>query len=1006
MAKVNWKRWAKRLGITLSILFVLYVVIGFWGVPLLLRHVGLAKLNEQVAGNGEVEAFRFNPFTWELKIEQLSGFTPDGEEVLSFGEFRINVQPTSVFGDEMAVLEITLDQPYLNLVIDENGKPNIADALAKLQEQVDEAEKAAAESNEPFVIPPLRVDKLHVVNAGFRVEINAFAEPFVREMKDVSFTMDNVRTSSEHDNPYQFQLATGQGETVNVNGELRLDPLSSWGKVNIDQLQLQDFLVFAGDQVGFGMEGGALDFAIDYAFVPLGQNPRLQMSEGHILLTDMALTEKGQDDPFQKIGRLELTGLGIDILNSAISLDNFTLEDSMLRVVRGKDGVLNLIRYISPPERQAEIAQAASEEAAAEKAAREIRLGVVSDDQDLGVALTSAWDQIQDLVELKWDLSVQEVALSGLALTWRDEFLAKPAELRWSDISLTSSELNNGDAPFPYDLGLTMNESGALKLNGQFTATPASTSFEVDVTDLPLAPISPYIEASAPVALQSGALSASGQAEIVFPDEGLPELSAKINGGLSNFALQWENGDPLLAWQKVSVSGVDATTRPMSLVVSNLSVEAPEVHLERQADGSPRLPLPENKESGQPSNQPEKTAPPSPPSTAEDFSLQVDELQVSNGSIYVRDQSVSPETSFALKQFQFTAAPLSYPEIQPTTFSLGYGFSDGPSGTIKVEGALDPLQPFANTEFKVNTSGVTLAPFAAYAVPIIGQPPTQGQLNANLGYTITNGKITGQNKMKIKTVRFGKRPADSDAPSIPLEMGVAILEDREGYMNIDIPVMGDVNDPKFSIDSMIAYAIGNVLEKVATAPFDFVLGGVASLLPGEDGDRYVPFEPGSSQLSNDMQTAIPEITAKLLERPAMVTTLVPSVAPDADTEALRAQKFDAMLQAKMTENNDDAESATASLYEALPQPEGAPSSDLTMEQQQKAIRDSIEITNEDLAALAQARTQAVYDAIIAAGLPEANVVVSTESPYTQEGARVLFGAESDLSSEPSADANS
>jgi len=992
MATPKWKRRAKRLGIFVLAALLVYAVLGFMLIPALVRYVGLSKLNDQVAGYAKVEQIKFNPFTFTLKLKNFRGYTPDENEVIHFDEFVLNVQATSLMGDTIRIREITLDGPYLNLIIDQDGKPNIASALGKLQDEVsniqEEAAKAQAESDDPFVIPGLRIDAFHVVNASLRTEINSLSRPFVREFKKISFTMDDVHTIAEHDNPYDFALETAQGEQFQVSGNLRLDPLSTIGSLRIAELQLEDFLAFAGDQVGFEMEGGALNFSINYAFVPLGESPRLDLTEGRFRLTDFALLEMGQSEPFQTISRLELDGLGVDVLHDRITLDAFQLEGAMLRVVRDRDGLLNLIRYITPPERQAEIASEARQEAAAEAASREIRLGVVSGDQDLGVALTSAWNQVQKLVELKWDLAARRVSIRDVDLIWRDEFLTEPAELRWTNISLTASSLSNGDQPFPYDLSLLMNETGHIELHGMFTATPANSKFEMSLTELPLTAIAPYVDPLAPVRLQSGVLSATGQSEIAFPDDGLPELGATLDASLADFALQWDNGDPLVAWQKLEVAGVNATTQPMSVLASEMKLVSPVLHAERQADGSLRLPQPEPTP---PTQKNEQSAPPTPPAKGETtpFSVQLHELIVEDGQVHVRDDAVSPAAKFALEKIDFQAAPIAYPDIQPMTFSLEYGFAEGPSGMISVSGALDPMRPLAATEFEVSTRGVTLAPFAPYAVSVIGRPPTDGRLNASLGYSITNGAIDGKNKMQIKTVRFGERPADSQAPELPLELGVAILEDSNGVMHIDIPVAGDADDPEFSLDQMISYAIENMLEKLAAAPFA-AIGALGDLIPGnEETGKYIPFEAGSAEVEMDMLPVLEQMASELGTRPALVTTLTPSIDPEADADGLRGAKLDAMLKAKMTEQGSDEATATASLYQALPESGEA----TTLEDQQAAIKQSIDITDVELAALAQQRAEAVRQELLTAGLSANSVTILAEPAYATEGARVLLGAE-------------
>lgn len=987
MASEKSKRWVKRLGVTVIILFICYVLFGFWGVPLIIRHVVLKNMNEAVAGHGEVEAIRFNPFTWELKLEHFAGYTPDGQEGMRFAEFRINVQPTSYFSDEWRVREITLDSPYLNLIIDENGQVNLNSSLQRLQEQVDKVQQAQTDDS-PFVIPPIHIDTLHVVNAGLRAEINSLGQPFIREVSELSFTMDNVRTNAEHQNPYDFQLVTKQGERVKVNGELQLDPLSSWGNVTIDQLQLKDFLLFAGEGVGFEMGGGALDFAIDYAFIPLGESPRLELHDGSLSLTALTLIEKGQTEPFQRIDKLELTGLNVDVLHDKVSLDSFALDGAYLKVVRGGDGVLNLLRYITPPERHAAIAEEAAQEAGDATAPREIRLGVISANQDMGVALTSAWRQIQELVGLKWDLAAQQVDVKQVELVWRDEFLDRPAELRWSDIALTATNLSNGETPFPYDLGLTMNDTGSLSLKGEFTPTPARATFNFEVATLPLDALSPYLDNISPVRLVSGALSGLGQGEIAFPDEGLPELSAELDGSVAQFQLDWADPQaPLLAWSNVALSGASVTTRPMSFEANQLTISQPSLYLERQADGALRLPQPEGDD-----------APQSEPRAAPEVAnIHLDELVIEGGAVMIRDQSVSPAAGFAAKEIQLRAGPFSNPLAEPMTFDLGLQLADGPTGAITVKGALDPLQPLNATELNVTTQSLTLAPFAPYAVSVIGQPPIEGALTADLGYNITSGKILGQNKMQIKTVRFGPRPPDTDAPSLPLDLGVAILEDSSGVMHIDIPIKGDINDPEFSLSRMIEYAIGNVLEKLVTAPF----GMIGSILPGgEDGSpTYAPFEPGSSRLSAETQEGLLELAKFLTERPTLVATLTPSIDPEADADALREQQFDALLAARMQADNDDAEDATETLYQALPADPASPrprASDLTIEQQQAAVKESITITEADFLTLSKARVMAVKAALTSNPDVAADRVVSIEDRYEEDGAKVIFGAEADL----------
>ena len=125
-------RWLKRCGIGAATLFLIYVIGGFVGVPLILKHVILAKVDKQIVGSLETGSVRFNPFTWVLEVKDFKGLTSEGETATSFAKFRINLQPTTIFAHEKVVHEILLDQPKGLVRINPDGDLKVlADARAQ-----------------------------------------------------------------------------------------------------------------------------------------------------------------------------------------------------------------------------------------------------------------------------------------------------------------------------------------------------------------------------------------------------------------------------------------------------------------------------------------------------------------------------------------------------------------------------------------------------------------------------------------------------------------------------------------------------------------------------------------------------------------------------------------------------------------------------------------------------------------------------------------------------------
>ena len=73
-------------------------------------------------------------------------------------------------------------------------------------------------------------------------------------------------------------------------------------------------------------------------------------------------------------------------------------------------------------------------------------------------------------------------------------------------------------------------------------------------------------------------------------------------------------------------------------------------------------------------------------------------------------------------------------------------------------------------------------------------------------------------------------------------LAVALLTDRNGGIDIDLPVSGTLCDPQFSVGAILWQAIVNLLGKALMAPFALSSGG------GADALSQVQFQPGSARI--------------------------------------------------------------------------------------------------------------------------------------------------------------
>lgn len=123
---------------------------------------------------------------------------------------------------------------------------------------------------------------------------------------------------------------------------------------------------------------------------------------------------------------------------------------------------------------------------------------------------------------------------------------------------------------------------------------------------------------------------------------------------------------------------------------------------------------------------------------------------------------------------------------------------------------------------------------------------------------------------------------------------MALLKDRNGVIDIDLPLSGSLDDPKFRMGPLIWKAFLGLLTKIATSPFALLgrLGG------GSDEQiNQIDFDAGSAALSAQAQERMKAVAKGLAERPQLQLDIPGLYCADIDTRALAAQRIEEKLRA-------------------------------------------------------------------------------------------------------------
>ena len=146
-------------------------------------------------------------------------------------------------------------------------------------------------------------------------------------------------------------------------------------------------------------------------------------------------------------------------------------------------------------------------------------------------------------------------------------------------------------------------------------------------------------------------------------------------------------------------------------------------------------------------------------------------------------------------------------------------------------------------------TGVQLSDFGALCQNYTGYPLDGGVLALESHVTVEKAQLQGTNLIIIDRPRVGKKEMFSKAPykNIPLRAAFGVLTSAQDKIVLDVPVKGDVSNPKFKLGKVI----GRALLKVFFGPLMGVNDGSRTISDDEAEEMQELLGEDSVSLSQD-----------------------------------------------------------------------------------------------------------------------------------------------------------
>jgi hypothetical protein len=788
-----------------------------------------------------------------------------GERFIGFEELYVNFQLSSIFRRAFTFAEISLTAPDGLVKVLPDGSLNFSDLINKPVQ----SEPAQARSSE---LPSVLISQLRIERGRFTFRDLSLPTPYEETLFPIQLALNNFSTSKDSYSPYSFRASMGEAAVISWEGDISLNPLGSRGRLAINKVDMPSLWKYIQDHVNFEVVSGTVELSSGYQITQKGDVFALELTEGELQLSELIVAEKESETVVLSVPSLSVRGTEADVKDKQIVVASVTSEGARVNGWLAPDGKFMAETVFS-------------------LAGLEERFGEFSGDSD------------EPQVDAEpWTINIHQVNLDNYAANFQDQTLATPKRIALDSIKLDLKNVSNQkDSQAEISAALTINQTGTAQVEGLFGINPLSTDIALKIAQNPVKSMQPYVDADAPVELASGTINLEGRVKYQALSGAGPKVRFEGGASIENLeTVDRRNSKVLYSLKSLSVDGLALDAGPNALSISEVFINQPDFRIAISPDGKINvvtiLTMKDNEaKQGETGKKVESLLDrvvkyitlhlqgPMP--------VSIDTVRVENGALDFSDLFIKPKFAADAKNLRGSVTGLSSkPSARADVLLQGVVNKYAP---VKISGQINPLSAEKYADLTMSFKNFDLTSTSPYSGKFAGYTVDKGKLSLELKYKVSGNDFSGENRIVVKQLTLGERVDSPDATELPVSLAVALLKDRNGDIELDVPVRGDVDDPHFNFGKVVASTLRNAITRVVSSPFT-ILG---SLVGGSgEGLNNIEFEFGSATLAPQQIEKLDKLAEALSDRPALLLKIEGTADKKKDGEALTEAELLAHLK--------------------------------------------------------------------------------------------------------------
>jgi len=792
-------------------------------------------------------------------------------DVLNINSLHVEGVSVKPFTQEVSIEKISLDALHVKATRDNKGAIDWIGWLP--QSKVAEDKNTSKNEKE---VKPWNVLVKKIVLSKISAEFDdATVSPLVKtKLNEFNFEINNFMLDAQKPFTYNMNLVLNDKFKCNSYGDVKHDVLNINSYLKCENFDIVHYRPYI-EQIT-NKELKVFDISLNSANVSFDLNASAKEEDGvinalisnaNLTLKNLVIDKKSTKENLIQLKSFKLKNASIDTKAKELSLSKVSINSFKLNSKKDKKGNMNLDNLV-------EVKVSNTKNIKARKITKKTK---------------------------PFHIKLNHFNINKTEINFIDESISIATKSTIDNITLNAYNIDsNKNSWLKYDMLMRINKGGTITSKGKVRHSPLKQVGDFKINKLSLKEITPYLQESLFLNLNDGYLSVNSKVKY---EKNSKKPDLYVDGGvtLESFELSdSRNNDTLLTFAKTELNNFDLKLFPSSIYIDEVNLDA--FYVDAQIDKNKQMNFSKLTKQKADVNETKIEDVNTTVSNEQDkFLFKLMKLHVSNGAANFADYSLPIDFKTSMHNLNGDVYSISN-----SSGEISYINIDGEVnkyGSTKIKGSLDTANIKSFTDISVNFRNLALNSYSGYSAQFAGYKIDKGKLFLDLEYKILNSQLLGKNSLIIKQIELGDEVEDENITTLPLGFAIALLEDSDGVIDINMPVEGDLDNPDFKYGTLILKTFVNLIVKAVASPFKF-LGDAM----GFDGDalKFANFEAAKVIILAPEREKLDNIAKMLIKKPKLSFAIVAAYDKKKDTYGLQVIK----LTKDVLSRSDNKENAT------------------------------------------------------------------------------------------------